>query len=118
MCVDVADAASHQFVPFDEVEHLIVRCHRQLRQSLEQMDHAHARFQVAAGTFPDYERVGRSLARLLDPDDQRIASAKVIYPNRRVQQNHFPLASLRRHTGGLSAASVPPKRANLLALSR
>jgi hypothetical protein len=68
-------------VSFDEVKHLIVHCHRQLRQRLEQIDHAHARFQVAAGKFPDYERVGSRLPRLQDLNDQGIAAAKVIYPN-------------------------------------
>jgi hypothetical protein len=73
--------------------------------------------QTGQGQFARYEGMGQYEARIQKSLKFRIALAQMVYPNRRVDQNH--LGSDWRRLGMLASdGSVPASNASRLALSR
>ncbi len=117
MNVDVAYAFAMQGMAFDEVQDLVAVCDDGRRQILQQFEDRAAFAQVSTSYLADHERMHHDGRTLQQVYQARIATAQVVNPDRRVDQDQADVPD-RLRGAAFSAACVPPKRARRLALSR
>lgn len=117
MSVHPSDSRTRQIVGFDELEHLFVQRQWSLRKCIQQRQDLPPVPDPAAGDLAHHEGVARDLPALEATREPRIAPAKVIDPDRGIDEHYETLRALRRRMG-LSCLSVEPSEANRRALSR
>ena len=117
MDVDVPDAFAVQGAALDELQDLVAIGHHSGRQVLQQFEYRLAVAQTSTRDLAHHERMHHDGRALKQVDKPRIATAKVIDPNGRVDQNQagFPV---RLRGAAFNAGCVPPNLARRLALSR
>jgi hypothetical protein len=116
MNVNVADPESEKRFAGDESHHFLIGSHYGLRQVLQGSQNQIAISQAAQCQFSRHKRVSQHLASIQESPQFAVALAQVVYPNRRIHQNHA--GSGRRRGTSWSKGSDPPSEANRLALSR
>ena len=114
--VDVADAGSCETLPIDEAQDLLVGGHRGLGKPLQKADHLAATTEVAQAEIPSDPRMAEDGSALKKPAECRVAGAKVVDPDRGVDQDHRDAD--RRRGISVNFGSLPPSRASRRALSR
>jgi hypothetical protein len=103
-------------LPLDQPEDLFVRGDSSLGQIPQIGQDTLAPPEIAERQFAGYEWMSKHLARLKQGGKPLIGSPQVIYPDGRIDQDHF--AFTRRRGIGRKSGSVPPRRANRRAASR
>ena len=117
MHVDPAETSSVNASGANELQDFPVFRHLGLRQRGEQVEEVFAIGQGAAREFPDDERMTEHRATTQQRGEFVILVAQVVYPDRRVRQDHRPPDGRRREMGRKSF-SLPPRAASRRALSR
>ena len=96
MNIDVSDSFAVKLVSFDVAKDFVRFCHRRLRQLLKQPQNQWAIGKASTGNFSDYERVYGYLVTFKELPEPRIAAAKMINPDRRVDQDQDAILCRRR----------------------
>ena len=117
MHVDVADAFSVKAVTLDESENLLAISHHGGGQILKQFQDRRAIREASASDLSEYKGMHDDDTALEQIGELRIALAKVIDPDRRVDQDQDEV-SWRLRGAAFSWGWVPPSRARRRALSR
>jgi hypothetical protein len=116
MHVDISDTSTHQRLLLDEFQHLGVGCNRRVWQPSEKAQNLFTIADISARELANDERVNQDLVTLEQGDEVWLTSAKVIDPDRSVDENHDDLGLLLGIA--FNPGSVPPSLARRLALSR
>jgi hypothetical protein len=106
-----------QNVALDKSQNFRAVGHRRGRQVLKQFQNRQSIAQTSAGNLADHERMHDDLGSFQQVDKLRIATAKMIDPHRRVDQNQTAIL-WRLRGAAFNLGCVPPSRARRLALSR
>jgi hypothetical protein len=116
MSVDVPDPAPEQRMAVDEMQDFCLGGNAGLGQVRHRVQHHFALAQIAYASSPITKGVREYPSRIKQPAQHQVAGAQMIYPHRRIDQDHAEVG--RRRRGVLSRGSLPPRRANRRALSR
>jgi hypothetical protein len=81
MNVDVTDAASHELMPVDKVQSLVLRRNRSRWKVAQQGENLLSVLEAAAGKFADHEWVHQDLFGIQRRDKPWFRSAKVVDPD-------------------------------------
>jgi len=117
MNIDVTDASAMQVQAIDELQNLVALGHSSGWQILEQFKDRRTVVQTSAGNLANDKRMHDGDRSLEQVDKPWIATAKVIDPHGRVDQNQAE-RSCRLRGAAFNVGWVPPNRARRLALSR
>ena len=116
MDIDISDAEFGQSLPLDEFEDLIVGRGTGLGQVSQGSKNDPPRMQITQREFADDKWMCQDLPGVEEGCELPIARAQMLYPDRRIGQDHERAG--RRRGGAFSLGSVPARRANRRALSR
>lgn len=89
MHIGDADTQTHQRVAFDKVQGFIVVNSRSTRKSLKQGENLRALTQISACEFADDQRMAGDLPMLQQIAEVSVFSTQVVYPDRRIYQDHI-----------------------------
>jgi hypothetical protein len=117
MNIDVSDAFAVKLVSFDVAKDFVRFGNRRLRQLLEQFQDQRAIGEAATGNLTNNERVHDHIVAFKESCKSRIAAAKMVDPDRRVDQDQDAVLC-RRRGATLRPGWLPPSLARRLALSR
>ena len=116
MSIYIANAESEQFVPFNELQDLTIRDGPCLGHLLQLGQHGVALPKVAKRKLSNNKRVDQDSTIFEETNKRLVTHAEVIYPDRRIDQDHA--GSGRRRGATFNSGSVPPNSASRRALSR
>jgi len=114
--IDVTDAAPEQMLASDGVQHLDIGGDAGLGQIRQGVQDDGALTEIAESELAKDKGVHQHPSGTEEIDKRRVPAAQMIYPNRRINQDHA--GRDRRRGGAFSAPSLPPSRAKRRALSR
>jgi hypothetical protein len=117
MNIDITDALSWQNAALDKAENSVAVGHQRGRQILKQLEDRQAIAQTSASHLADYKRMHDDVGSLQQVDKLCIATAKMIDPHARVDQDQTGLR-WRLRGAAFNLGCVPPSCARRLALSR
>jgi hypothetical protein len=103
-------------MPVDEMQHFLVRSELGLRQIMKVVKDETAPLKLTERKFANHERMDENLFCFEQLRESLFASAKVIYPDRRIGQDHF--RGIRRRRGAFNWGWLPPSLAKRRAASR
>lgn len=95
MHIHISDAACHDLPSFDELHDLVMRCLEAAGQVVQQRQHLCAIAQVAASEFSQYMGVNQHFALLQQTRQLVDTGTEVVYPHRRINENHGSATRLR-----------------------
>jgi hypothetical protein len=100
MRVDITDTGPGQAVPVDKMYDFPVRSESRLRQSVKVVENYTARPKMTERKFANHEWVDQNPFCVKQLGENLIASPKVVYPDRRIGQDHF--RGIRRRGGAFN----------------
>src|SRR5262245_1047582 len=116
MNVEISNSSAKQPTTLDKGHDFVVFSHDRLWEICQRSQDQISLLEITQGDFADHERVGENVPCFQQIDQQPVARAQVVYPDRSIDQDHAGRG--RRRGGRLSAGSCPPRRAKRRALSR
>jgi hypothetical protein len=116
MSVDISDPAPKQRTTLDELNDLRICRDTGMWQVRERLQHDFALTQVAQSKFADDEGVRQNHPSVQQRDECFVARPEMVDPDGCIGQDQGALD--RRRGGAFKPGWLPPKRANLRALSR
>jgi hypothetical protein len=117
MNIDISNAIAMQDIALAEPQNFVALGNRSARQILEQFQDRRAVVQASTSNFANHKWMHDDDRSFQQGDKPWIASAKVIDPHRRVDQNQSGLP-WRLRGAAFNLGCVPPSRARRRALSR
>jgi hypothetical protein len=122
MRIHKANAFTHQRVPFNHLQYLIMRSLKTYAQITQQAKYLFAVLQITASQLTQNHRVTTHSTSLQKSNQRGIARAQMVNPHRGIHQHHHALSacvkSVWRREGTTKLGSEPPNRDNRFALSR
>jgi hypothetical protein len=116
MDIDVADAAAVQGMVIYEFEDFHVSGNADLWQVRQVIQNLSVLTEMTQCELPNNEGMRQHHFGIQEGGKRLIAGAQMVYPNRRIDQNHAGLG--RRRGGRRNLSSLPPSFASRRALSR
>lgn len=116
MDIDISDTAPEQSVTLDETQDFRIGGDASTGQTQQGVHDDLAMTEITQSKFTENARMRENHSGIEQAGEHLITRAKMIDPNRGVNQDH--LEPGRRRGGAPRPGSLPPRRANRRALSR
>src|SRR5258705_6322594 len=115
MGIDISDARSRQFSIGNKSKYLIGVCYDRPGKRAQIFDHLDDPRYIPECQLSKHKRMHDDIATIEKSSQPQIVAPKMVYPNRRVGENH---RRGRRRGGALASGCEPPRRASRRAASR